>query len=240
MKYKGFLLATAGGVAAVSGAQAADLPMKAPAMAPAPVATWTGFYVGLHAGAAWQHANAEYAASSCESCFPGNRGYGVGFIGGGQIGYNYQFSPSWVFGVEADISGLSGKATGEQADTGKGNSLEAKINWLSTYRARVGWLMHPDTMLYLTGGLAVGGVKNTVDFNGLYGNPFTTKSVSKTKAGWVIGGGMEHMLTPNWTVGLEALWVDLGHTNGVNVDGSKATQFKNTAAIARVKVNYKF
>lgn len=243
MRYKGFLLATASGVALAPTANAADLPTKAPAYAPPPAPiSWTGFYVGLNAGAAWQQANAEYGASGaegCSGCFPGNRANGAGFIGGGQIGYNWQIAPAWVLGLEADISGLSGKATGEQADTGKGNSLEARINWLSTIRARAGWLMNPDTMLYVTGGFAFGEVKNTVDFNGLHGDPFTTKSVSKTKGGWTVGGGMEHMINRNWTVGIEALWVDLGNTTGVAA-GGKTTQFKNTAAIARLKVNYKF
>jgi outer membrane immunogenic protein len=242
MKHKGFLIAATGGLAVMSNAQAADLPMKAARLTPvpAPIASWTGFYVGLNAGAAWQMANADYASNSEGGTGPGNRGYGVGFIGGAQIGYNYQIAPTWVLGLEADISGLTGKATGTQANTGKGNSLEAQIHWLSTFRGRVGWLMHQDTMLYATGGLAVGGVKNTVDFNGLHGDPFTTKSVSKTQVGWTAGAGIEHMLDPHWTVALEALYVDLGNSTGSNVDGSKTTTFRNTAAIARLKVNYKF
>ena len=101
MTYKGFLLASAGGLAAASGgAQAADLPVKA-AMAAPVAANWTGFYAGLHAGGAWQTMNVtnpdgirvfEPSASS--------------FLGGGQIGYNWQHG-NFVYGVEADISGLS-------------------------------------------------------------------------------------------------------------------------------------
>lgn len=243
MKHKGFLLATTGGfAAAVSGAQAADLPAKAPRMvpAPAPIASWTGFYVGLHAGAVWQMANTDYANGTEGGGGGSARGHETGFIGGGQIGYNYQIAPTWVLGVEADISGLSGHATSpSQVGGGKGNSLDARINWLSTFRGRVGWLMHQDTMLYATGGFAWGEVKNS--FDPTHEAPaFTQKSVSKTKTGWTFGGGIEHMLTPNWTVAVEALYVDLGHTTGTNSDGSKSSTFKNTAAIARLKVNYKF
>jgi outer membrane immunogenic protein len=221
--------------------------MKAPVLMPAPVpiASWTGFYVGLNAGAAWQMANADYGCG-VEGCSSGGRrANGVGFIGGGQVGYNWQMSPSWVLGVEADIAGLAGKKATAPADfnTSKGNGVEAQINWLSTVRGRVGWLMHQDTMLYFTGGVAFGEVKNTFAPNGVSAscNPaFCQKSVSKTKTGWTLGGGIEHMLDPHWTVAVEALYVDLGTTTGTNVDGSKASTFKNTAAIARLKVNYKF
>ena len=242
MKRKGFLLAATGGLAAMSSAQAADLPMKAAKLtpAPAPIASWTGFYVGLNAGAVWQMGTSAY--NNGEG--PGNSGHGIGFIGGGQIGYNYQIAPTWVLGLEADISGLTGTASGANANNcgscGEGvfKGIQSKINWLSTFRGRVGWLMHQDTMIYATGGLAVGGVKNTWDPTG--GCCGALKSVSKTLTGWTVGGGIEHMLTPNWTVSLEALYVDLGSSTGTSSYGSKTSTFKNTAAIARVKVNYKF
>jgi len=90
-----------------------------------------------------------------------------------------------------------------------------------------------DTMVYATGGLAIGGVKNTFNpFN------FISKSESKTKVGWTIGGGVEHMWDRHWTIGLEALYVDLGHSN---VQGKFSTfQASNTAVIGRMKLNYKW
>src|SRR3974390_1156413 len=97
MKYKGFLLATAGGLAVAPGAQAADMLVKAP---PPPPPSWTGFYIGAHVGAAWENMNAENYYSRL------NHVDGSTFIGGGQIGYNWQHGNS-VFGLEGDISGLS-------------------------------------------------------------------------------------------------------------------------------------
>jgi outer membrane immunogenic protein len=241
MKYKGFLLATTGGLAAMSGAQAADLPMKAARVMPAPmpVASWDGFYVGLNGGFALQTAQSGYGNPADGD---GQGGGKVGFIGGGQIGYNWQVSPMWVLGVEADISGLTGKVTqGPEFNNTKGNGLEASINWLSTFRGRVGWLMHPDTMLYATGGLAVGGIKNSWNPNGLNaGCCGPTKSVSKTKTGWVAGGGIEHMFMRNWTIGVEALYVDLGNTSANSATPGKSSTFKNSAVIGRLKLNYKF
>jgi len=237
MKYKGFLLATVGGVASISGAQAADLPMKAAPMY-VPAATWTGFYAGLHLGGNWQHVKADYADPT-EGAI--GKAYGGGVIGGAQVGYNWQ-TGNTVWGLEATISGLSGKSLVDAVENpGKGHSIESKIEWLATFRGRAGWLMNPDTLLYVTGGLAVGGVKNSADPDGFLTNPPAgTKSVSKTKTGWVFGGGMEHKLNRNWSVALEGLYVDLGKTTGTSPDGSNSTIFKNTAVIGQLKVNYKF
>jgi outer membrane immunogenic protein len=255
MKSRGYLLATASSVAAAAaaagGAQAADLgvrkaPPPAPVVAPP---SWTGWYVGVHAGANWQMADAEYAApfhtGSIGASLPG--GNTVGFIGGGQIGYNWQFAPTWVLGVEATISGLTGKATAKPEFTlTKGNGFSSEINWLATVRGRIGWLMDPDTMFYGTGGVAWGGVKNSANPNG-FNNVFCcTKSESTTRTGWVAGGGIEHMLGgawSHWTLGVEVLYVDLGSSTGTGVaaDGdTKGTKFHNKAAIGQVKLNYKF
>ena len=234
---------------------------KAPA--PAPVVappSWTGWYVGVHAGANWQTVDAGYNTCTTSQCnshsddgaFP-TKAFDAGFIGGGQLGYNWQFAPTWVLGIEGTISGLTGKATANSFHN-KGTALSGEITWLATLRGRVGWLMDPDTMLYGTGGVAWGGVKNSVNAFGLGAGAegvcgatncaFTTKSVSSTRTGWVAGGGIEHMLGgawSHWTVGLEVLYVDLGNSIGHNAAGTAKTSFfRNQAAIGQLKLNYKF
>jgi outer membrane immunogenic protein len=231
MNYKGFLLATAGGIALAPVAQAADLPIKgAPYVMPPPLPTWQGWYVGLHAGAAWQDASNQFNACC---------GYGTtldtdhtSFIGGAQVGYNWQ-NGTWVYGLEADISGLSGTGSGTASVFGFGYAAENKINWLSTFRGRMGYAPN-NWLFYVTGGLAVGGVKNT--WTSPFG--FGTKSESKTRVGWTVGGGIEYLINPNWTVAFEGLYVDLG-SETVSL-GLKSTKFENTAAIFRVKANYKW
>jgi outer membrane immunogenic protein len=233
-KYTGFLLATAGGVAAASGAQAADLPMKGPAYAPAPAAaSWAGPYIGAHAGVAWttgKSANAEYGG-----------GGGIDstvFIGGGQIGYNWQRG-NFVYGVEFDGSGLT---SGNDAPGAKGVAVRANIEWLATFRGRFG-LAVGDTMGYVTAGLAIGGVDNIKAPNGINASSTgAVKAESKTRVGWVVGGGIEHMWNRNWTVALEGLFVDLGQKEVDSRDPSisKRTTFSNQAMIARVKLNYKW
>jgi outer membrane immunogenic protein len=220
---KGFLIATSAGFAAAAAAmpsaQAADMPIKAPRYIE-PSASWAGWYIGAHAGAAWQQAQAvDYGASFSKTAF----------IGGGQLGYNWQHG-NFVFGLEGDISGLTGKNT---LQSGGYDFLQSSIRWLSTVRGRFG-LAVGDTMAYMTAGLAIGGVKNSISFPGC-----CSYSNTKTRVGWTIGGGVEHMLNRNWTIGLEGLFVDLGRSN-VTVLSGKTTRFQNTAVIGRLKLNYKF
>jgi outer membrane immunogenic protein len=231
MRHKGFLLATAAGsvAAASGGAQAADLAYKA-AVAPPPAASWEGWYIGLHAGAAWQqgHANGQtdYGSLSQTST--------TSFIGGGQIGHNWQHG-NFVYGFEADISGLTGQ--GNASTLGGYVALTQKIKWLSTVRARAG-LAVGDTMAYVTGGIAFGEVSNSLNISGF---PIFSKSESKTRVGWTIGGGVEHMIDRNWTVGLEGLFVDLGRSTVTAPSTTfKSTTFSNQAVIGRLKVNYKW
>jgi outer membrane immunogenic protein len=225
MRKKGFLIATSAGFAAAAampGAQAADMPIKAPRYVE-PAASWAGWYIGAHAGVAWQQT--QTFQQDGRSDFVTDTFSKTGFIGGGQIGYNWQHG-NFVFGLEGDISGLSGKNTVGNGYIGYSSS----IRWLSTVRGRFG-LVVGDTMAYMTGGVAIGGVRNTAFF-GQYSD-----TSSKTKVGWTIGGGVEHMLNRNWSIGLEGLFVDLGRTN---VSGEKTTRFSNQAVIGRVKLNYKF
>jgi len=243
MGKRGFLIATSAGFAAAAmpGAQAADMPIKAPRYVE-PAADWSGWYIGANAGGAWQKTDV-----TTNSGIFSHNGYKFdpnpnasfsksGFIGGGQIGYNWQRG-NFVFGLEGDISGLTDKASAAGANGVKGGyevNYSSKIQWLSTVRTRFG-LAVGDTMAYMTAGVAFGGVKNSV-FSGF---EEATYSSSKTKTGWTVGGGVEHMLSRNWTIGLEGLFVDLGRST-VHVTDEGDFQFANQAIIGRMKLNYKF
>src|ERR1700746_1877462 len=99
---------------------AADMAVKAPPSAPAPVYSWTGFYVGGNVGVSWGRAVTDFNAApvildtnagliSIPGFVGSSQADPIGIIGGGQIGYNWQFSPTWVAGLEADI-----QASGER------------------------------------------------------------------------------------------------------------------------------
>ena len=185
----------------VSIAAAADLPSKKePVVAPVVGPAWTGFYAGLNAGGTWANNNttnlttyniyqpagsADYVAAALLNG-PQSSSRGGGFIGGGQIGYNWQAKfagRDFVTGVEADFQGIAGSggngsrwgiapnagiSGGTTADVFVPISLTSNIqgnsqlNWLGTVRGRVGYLVTPALMLYGTGGLAYGGATGSL------------------------------------------------------------------------------
>ncbi|QFR32891.1 outer membrane protein [Ancylobacter sp. TS-1] len=209
------------GVAAVAllaaaPAFAADLPQPYPTKAPAaviaePVFTWTGFYLGANAGYAW--GSGEGAASTL----------GInpdGFLGGGQIGVNYQFDNNIVLGAEADFQGSDIKDSSIYG-------YESKLDYFGTVRARLGYAMG-NVLPYVTGGLAWGHHEVSDNLLGL--------SSDKTLVGWTVGGGLEYALTNNWTVKAEYLYMDLGDDYYDSI-GDKSGL---TANIVRAGVNYKF
>jgi outer membrane immunogenic protein len=223
MKKKGFLLASSVGVALIPVAgQAADMApvYKSPPPPPAPITNWAGFYIGVSGGGMWQS-----ATTNAYEDWSLTKHKSTGIVGG-QLGYNWQAGTA-VYGIEADGSWTGGNKAddGCHGYCGGGNS----IRWLSTVRARTG-LAVGNTMAYVTGGVAFGGVSNQ----------FRGKSESKTRVGWTIGGGVETMFTRNWTFAIEGLFVDLGKKSVDPFGSSKPTTFSNQAVIGRAKLNYKF
>jgi len=172
------LLATAGALTLTGAVQAADLTPPPP---PPPI--WTGFYVGLTAGGTWSGVNSVDVATvpffdagivpglGATSAGLATGNYFVhptaGFIGGGTLGYNYQFSPSIVAGVEFDISGVASDVKNPVVSTlatipgssdllAQATSNSHNIDFLGTIRGRLGYLITPTLLVYGTGGLAYG------------------------------------------------------------------------------------
>jgi outer membrane immunogenic protein len=271
------LLASAGAIAlfAAQPAAAADMPVKArPPVVE--VWTWDGLYVGGNVGYSWGRSktNVDYyntvtglpiappPGSITSQKFNMN-----GWVAGGQVGYNIQ-SGSWVYGVEAD-----GQWTGQKGDSnflcaitliggvcvpgltfappgvaGTSLTLQQKLEWFVTIRGRVGVLVQPSTLAYVTGGFAFGQVKASGVLTGVLGNGALTSiaySEKDTNAGWTVGAGIEQRLWGNWTGKLEYIYLDLGKFNyavqfpGVPTIGARITS-DITDHIVRVGLNYKF
>jgi outer membrane immunogenic protein len=230
---------------------AADLPSKkAPVFAPPPpVLTWTGFYVGLNAGASFSESNRVYAANPAGLVLANiNAGVApaflstssnVGFIGGGQLGYNMQLADKFIVGLETDIQGLTNSNT-TVAQTWGANAFTVSrgIDYLGTVRGRVGFLFTPTLLVYGTGGLAYGGVNVSSSWQGLAASSF-----SDTRVGWTAGGGVEWMFAPHWSAKAEYLYYDLGSVTGpfagTAVDFSRS-RARFDGHIARLGVNYHF
>jgi outer membrane immunogenic protein len=176
---------------------AADMPLKAPPMAPAPVMTWTGCYLGLEGGGEWGRERVTAAAdgSSVTSISP------RGGLFGGTIGCNYQTS-NIVFGVEDDLSwsGLRGTAS-DMLPFNPAFSHSVSTTWLDTLRGRVGIVVNNNALLYVTGGGAFTNIRDTAT------GPGVSVSNSGSVTGWTFGGGVEVMIAPQWSIKGEYLYV---------------------------------
>ena len=232
---KGLVLSTLALAALAGPAIAADMPAKAPvykAPVAAPVYNWTGFYAGIAGG--W--ANMKTDTSSGVVAIGSTPEYSdSGAVLGGTLGYNWQ-TGIWVLGVEGDLSwtNLSANSVGFCGAPG----CTVDLQWLGTARGRAGYLITSNTLLYVTGGLAVASVHAHQDLV-----PVQNYSYTNTKAGWTIGAGVEAHVWGNWTAKIEYLHVDIG-ASGYQPTVVGAPQTIQTDYvrddIVRLGLNYKF
>jgi outer membrane immunogenic protein len=210
---KKILLASVALFGFAGAASAADLPMRAappaPIIAAAPLFTWTGFYVGVNAGYGWS--NDDFDAVD----FADDEDDG-GFVGGAQVGYNYQIG-SFVVGLEGDIQyadfGRSGafNFVDEDGDVFAGEF--DRSDWFGTVRARAG-VAFDRALIYATGGFAFADDAN----------------------GWTVGGGVEYAFTNNLSLKVEGLYVSLDADNEFDFDFDNDVDF----GVVRAGLNYRF
>lgn len=254
------LLALAlGSVAALSAMPtfAADLPYRKgpPIYTPAPmppVFTWTGFYVGVNAGAGFGNSRSSYDpfVGGAPTGF-GNGRNNVGFTGGGQIGYNWQIS-QFVLGLEADINyldrGSSSTSSPAAAAPYYTISTTHGDDYFGTVRGRVGFAFDR-FLVYGTGGFAYGGNigSSTITYFPGGGTNYTyNQSNNGSKTGYTVGGGIEYAFTPNWSAKVEYLYNDFGRRSGYYYSTQPAApgffygRRDNNFSVVRVGLNYKF
>jgi outer membrane immunogenic protein len=246
MKLKQHLLASALCILPFA-ANAADLPMKAPPMRmvqPVPF-TWTGFYIGGSAGFISNNSTGTDIGNSIGEglIFSPGDSYGMSGVGGlfgVNVGYNWQFDPHWVLGIEGDIAGATLNKNGNGFNGNFGSEVTSTLSALGTVRGRIGYAFDR-VLIYATGGLAFGNVHNRASFEQ---HPTDTVDQSNWKTGWTVGGGLEYAFTNNWTVRVEGLYVDLGTTTlkatGTLPISGCSFGFKNAYALGRIGLNYKF
>jgi outer membrane immunogenic protein len=176
-------------------------PPAAPAYVPAPVFSWTGFYIGGNLGAAWTHVD---VADSFGDGF--SRSQEAVFTGGGQVGANYQWN--WlVVGVEADFDWLANNHNSSDTFVGPGGDsfrLSANDRWITMLAGRVGVAFNtlPNWLFYGRGGGGWVGANDITLTNVTTGESFSTSN-SNSKSGWLVGGGIEWAFAPNWTAKIE-------------------------------------
>ncbi|MFI5409733.1 outer membrane protein [Kaistia sp. UC242_56] len=199
----------------VVGAQAADLtyePAPAPVVEAAPAAfNWTGFYLGVHAGAAIT--DFEYSSPFVVGTASDDN---TGFLGGVQAGYNWQFD-NIVIGAQTDFAYTSAKIS----DGG----FENKLEWLGSTTARVGYAFD-NLLVYGKGGVAYGSSKINIP----------GADDSKWHTGWTAGVGAEYAFTQNITGLVEYNYVDLGSQDYFD----NAVSADITSNVIKAGLNYKF
>ncbi|MBX9846047.1 MAG: outer membrane beta-barrel protein [Xanthobacteraceae bacterium] len=259
MRLKYLMLATVSSLALTGVATAADMPLKVREQTAAPAHTWTGFYVGGSLGIAYSRTSGDI---SDPMAFDGYGAYNmnrldraaVGWIGGGQAGYNWQ-SRRFVFGVEGDLSYLSatGTVSGPYVDSGDSVTVTSKPKAFASVRGRFGWDFD-GTLVYGTAGLGWLKTEHNTYVNALSGG--VPKGGNFRSDKWapaiVVGGGVEHMISRNWSVRGEVLWVyaenvDAGPTDNryfpagaPSSGGAGVVKYDQNVVLGRFGVNYKF
>jgi len=201
---------------------------------------WNGFFAGLNFG----FVSADWKRSGI---FDGNELWNKkvsdSAAGGGmQVGYNYYLNRA-VLGVVSDFQLTNAEGRAIPASTDDDSEVRLDTPWWGTLRARFGYEIKPEVLLYLTGGLAYGKVEwESYDDN----SPPAGVDAKDWIVGWTVGGGAEIAINKRVSLGLEYLYVDLGKTNDLtrkvaNSTGDEYTEDVTASMhVPRVSLNFHF
>jgi outer membrane immunogenic protein len=225
---KKLLLGAAALIALAAPAVAADMPAraysKAPAYtAPAVVYNWTGFYIGGHVGGAF----------ACDNILQSSD---ARFLGGVQGGFDYQFAPNWVMGIEAQYSWLGGGNNNGVLFPG-GTLVTANSDQLGSVTGRLGYTWGP-ALLYGKGGYAWRDNNNLTVSNAAGPVPFTTDG--NRKDGYTVGAGLEYMFAPNWSAKVEYQYYNFGNTTFTSPAAIAGARFRDDEHTVKAGLNYRF
>ena len=203
--------------------------VKAPLKAPQPpVYTWTGCYLGGNLGGGWAHKEFHFDTEN-EGTLDAS-----GFVGGGQIGCDYQLAPNFVIGAQGMFDGASIKGTDEDPND-DGDFYPTTLHWFATATARVGFLASPSLLIYAKGGAAW--VRDS------YVYKLNEDTADVTRSGWDAGGGLEWMFAPGWSAFVEYDHMDFGSKDIFLAPVSSGSGFteniKQTVDKALVGVNWR-
>lgn len=236
------LLTTTLFVAVGSTAYAADLPVKAPTQ---PVASynWSGFYVGGHIGGGWINSNGTFTGTTGSPLDPTGTSYDLnnsGFLGGLQLGYNYQMG-NWVLGIGGDFSWIGAShdaATDASLYAGAVIHSQEKTDWLATLTGRVGYALN-DWLFYAKGG--VGWIHQTYGGYATAGGATEQyNDITDTRPGWTVGGGVEWAFWRNWSAFLEYDYLDFGTKNYTFTSTSVTATYDIKSAASELKAGINF
>jgi outer membrane immunogenic protein len=178
-------------------ALAADLPTKAPVYRPAPVElfNWTGCYIGGNLGGAWKSFRSEDTDGFVQVNHTGS-----GFVGGGQIGCDYQFNNNWVIGIQGMWDGSAVRGS-HNITLNTLESIGVNVNSFGTVAAELGYLINPTLKFY--GKAGIGWIAEKVNWNCSDCVPPQDPSAASTRSGFDAGLGLAWMFQRNWDLFVE-------------------------------------
>ena len=231
---KKFLLGTVALIAlgATVPALAADLAARpytkaAPAVY-APIYNWTGFYIGGHLGGAFS------SNSNFNGLTTGNNGNGR-FLGGVQVGGDYQFAPNWVLGIEGQYSWLANNNGGVIFPGGF--TYTNNQRGLGSVTGRVGYTWGP-ALLYVKGGYAFSDNNENVTLGGA---PIAFAFDSDHKNGYTVGAGVEYMFAQNWSAKVEYQYYNFGKSRFIAPAAlAPFGSFTTDDHVVKAGLNYRF
>jgi outer membrane immunogenic protein len=230
----GSLVVAAGVPLCCGAATAADLPVpRAPvapvASAPAAIYTWTGFYIGGQIGAGVGRSSWNDPMTGGNNSFTS----GAGFLGGDQIGANYQWNVL-VLGVEGDFNWARLKGNGSDF---RGDTIGTETQWTSTVAGRVGAAFNR-LLIYGKGGAAFARDRST--FTDLAGN---SASSAFMRTGWTAGVGLEYGITQNWSAKIEYDYLSFG-SQPMNFATVTPTTYASSTSLSvqefKAGINFRF
>jgi outer membrane receptor protein involved in Fe transport/opacity protein-like surface antigen len=186
---------------------------------------WTGFYLGLNAGGAFGTTTATASGGGGSASVKE-----AGFLGGAQIGANYQTGPL-VWGFEADYDAST---QNQSLPSGVLSGSTAQMPWLATLRGRFG-VAFDRTLVYATAGGAAGELRS------ISATPAGTTSTTVTYGTWTAGAGVEYGITDNLSARVEYLYVDKDNI-ATGFIGPPTTTITNRLDnnLVRAGLNYRF
>jgi outer membrane immunogenic protein len=235
---KKYLLATVALIAlgATMPALAADLGTrtytKAPAYVPTPIYNWTGFYIGGHLGGAFNGSNGFNGVGVVNSSNNGR------FLGGLQVGADYQFAPTWVIGIEGQYSWLGSSNRSTTFPTLPAAIYTNNERGLGSVTGRIGYTWGP-ALLYAKGGYAYSDYSQSLNTVG--GVPVAFTLNNSHHNGYTVGGGLEYMFAQNWSAKVEYQYYNFGKTSFVTP--AALTGFgsaTNDEHVVKAGLNYHF
>jgi outer membrane immunogenic protein len=242
-------------------ANAADLGVRPtykapPVVAPVPF-TWTGFYIGAHIGGGWgdkilttcDNATDSNCSGTVPPGFVSANGTVAGILGGGQIGFNFQFLPNWVAGIEADVSaadikgGYSCFATQDAlVNLDFADTCSSRADVLGTIVGRVGLTVGP-AWVYVLGGGAWVHDQHVDDFFAGQSQCPCHFTATETRWGWTVGAGIEYAIYGNWSAKLQYNFMDFGDRKLTLVDqfgDEESENYRQRVHTVKFGINYRF